>query len=60
MIRKSLIGTGGMGTVHFSNYAHIDGCQVVAVVGSAEENGAFAEVRILPLYTNIPSMAEAE
>jgi hypothetical protein len=33
MIRIGLVGTGGMGTVHYHNYQHIEGCEVAALVG---------------------------
>ena len=38
MIRIGLVGAGGMGTVHRSNYAHIEGCEVVAVVGTSPKD----------------------
>ena len=36
MIKVALVGTGGMGTVHYHNYAHIDGCEVTALVDVTE------------------------
>ena len=32
MINIGIVGAGGMGTVHHSNYRHLDGCAVVGVV----------------------------
>lgn len=36
MIRIGVVGAGGMGTVHISNYAHIEGCRVAAVCDPTE------------------------
>lgn len=60
MIRVGIVGTGGMGTVHHSNYAHIDGCQVVALVGFTQQSRESAAQWGLPLYEDIRSMAQAE
>ena len=60
MIKVALVGTGGMGTVHFSNYAHIDGCQVVAVVDTAEIAKERAKEWSIPIYTTIEEMAKSE
>ena len=32
MINIGIVGAGGMGTVHHSNYLHLDGCAVTGVV----------------------------
>ena len=32
-LRIALVGTGGMGTVHYHNYQHLPNCQVTALVG---------------------------
>ncbi len=60
MVRIALVGTGGMGTVHFSNYAHLEGCQVVAIVGNTQQSEEFAAQWNLPIYENIPEMAKSE
>lgn len=60
MIKIALVGTGGMGTVHYHNYAQIDDCQVVALVGVAPQSRECAEKWELPLYKDIRSMAQAE
>ncbi|GAP12672.1 predicted dehydrogenase [Longilinea arvoryzae] len=60
MIRIAIVGTGGMGTVHYNNYAHIDGCKVAALVGITEQSKACAAEWGLPLYADIQSMARAE
>lgn len=31
MINIGIVGAGGMGTVHHSNYLHLDGCAVTGV-----------------------------
>lgn len=60
MIKVALVGTGGMGTVHYSNYAHIDGAEVTALVGIAPQSRECAEKWGLPLYADIQSMAQAQ
>lgn len=60
MIRIGLVGTGGMGTVHYNNYAHIHGCKVVALVDITQHGKDCAEQWGVPLYGDIQSMARAE
>ncbi len=60
MIRVGIVGTGGMGTVHYSNYTHIDGCEVVALVGITPQSRESAERWGVPLYADIRAMAQAE
>lgn len=60
MVRIGIVGAGGMGTVHHSNYAHVDGCQVVAVVGKSEQEQERAKEWGLPLYDSISEMVENE
>jgi UDP-N-acetylglucosamine 3-dehydrogenase len=60
MIRVGIVGTGGMGTVHYSNYSHIDGCKVVALVGITQQSRECAEQWGLPLYGDIQTMARAQ
>lgn len=60
MIRVGLVGTGGMGTVHYNNYQHIDGCKVVALVGITPQSQDCAKKWGLPLYETITSMAAVE
>ena len=35
-LKIAIVGVGGMGTVHISNYAHIAGCKVVAVCDTTD------------------------
>lgn len=60
MIRVALVGTGGMGTVHYHNYEHIDDAEVVAIVDVSEKSQETAENWDLPLYRNINECAESE
>lgn len=60
MIRIGLVGTGGMGTVHYNNYAQIAGCKVVALVGITPQSRECAAQWGLPLYEDIPAMARHE
>lgn len=60
MIRIAIVGTGGMGTVHYNNYAHIEGCQVAALVGITPQSKESAAQWGLPLYPDIASMARSE
>ena len=39
MINIGIVGAGGMGTVHHSNYRHLDGCAVVGVAGAGRPVG---------------------
>ena len=50
-MRIALVGAGGMGTCHYMNYRHIEGAQVVALVGRGERDRAHAAQWGLPLYT---------
>ncbi len=60
MIRIAIVGTGGMGTVHYHNYARIQGCQVAALVGITEQSRQSAAEWGLPLFPDIASMACAQ
>jgi predicted dehydrogenase len=58
MIKIALVGTGGMGTVHYSNYQHIDGVKVTALVGITEQSKDCSNQWGVPLYADIESMAK--
>jgi UDP-N-acetylglucosamine 3-dehydrogenase len=45
-----LVGAGGMGAVHHANWQHIEGAEVLAVVGKGEGDEARAKAWHLPLY----------
>lgn len=60
MIRVGLVGLGGMGTVHYNNYKHIEDCQVVAAVGTTEGDRQKAEEWKIPLYSELDDMLNSE
>lgn len=60
MIKIALVGTGGMGTVHYNNYQHIDGCKVTALVGVNDQSRECAVQWGLPLYPDIAGMVKEQ
>lgn len=56
MLKIGVVGTGGMGTVHLSNYAHISDCKVVALCDSSPAAAEQAEKLGLPLYSDLKEM----
>lgn len=60
MIRIGIVGAGGMGTVHRSNYAYMDDCRVTAVVGQTKQDEERAKEWGLPLYHDVDSMLDRE
>lgn len=58
MIKIALVGTGGMGTVHYNNYQHIDGCKVTALVGITDQSKECSTQWGVPLFADIESMAK--
>ncbi len=60
MIRIGLVGLGGMGTVHYSNYQHIEGAQVVAATGTTEKDRENGEKWGIPIYETVSWMLEKE
>jgi UDP-N-acetylglucosamine 3-dehydrogenase len=56
MIRIGIVGTGGMGTVHYSNYTHIDGCQVAALIGITDQSRECSAQWGIPLFESIDAM----
>ena len=60
MIRIGIVGAGGMGTVHFNNYARIDGCRVASVVGKTEQDQLRADGWNIPMYPSITEMVHHE
>lgn len=60
MVRIGIVGIGGMGTVHYNNYLHIDRCRVVAAVCHSEKSKEKArELKLIP-YDDIASMVKGE
>lgn len=60
MMRIGIVGAGGMGTVHRSNYQQIDGCRVAAVVGKSAQDRERAAQWGLPHYGSVGEMAARE
>lgn len=58
MIRVALVGSGGMGTVHYMNYKHIDQVEVVGLVGTSKAAAEKAEAWNIPLFNTISEMCE--
>ena len=59
MIRIAIVGTGGMGTVHYNNYAVIEGCKVAALVGITDQSVESSKTWGVPLFESITAMAQA-
>ena len=60
MLRIGIVGAGGMGTVHYNNYKHIENCEVVALVGISNQDAARATEWNVPLYPSITEMLEKQ
>lgn len=60
MLRIGIVGAGGMGTVHKSNYDHIEDCRVSAIVGQTAQDEAKAVEWKLPIYRDIDDMLDRE
>ena len=61
MQKIAIVGIGGMGTVHYNNYAQIKKAEVRAVVGPSAADRKKAEKWGLKIYPDIKSLlAEAE
>lgn len=56
MIKIGLVGLGGMGTVHYMNYKHIDECELVGVVGTSDSDRLKADQWGLPIYGSIDDL----
>lgn len=60
LVKIGIVGLGGMGTVHFHNYKHIDGYKVVAAVVNSEAGRKKAEEFGLKVYETIKDMLANE
>ena len=56
MIRIGIVGTGGMGTVHYTNYQYIETCKVIAVCGNKEKADEWG----VSCYSDIAEMIQKE
>lgn len=59
MLKIGIVGLGGMGTVHYSNYQHIDGVKVVAVTDPNLSEAKANELGI-KVYDDIATMIQSE
>ena len=59
-LKIGLVGAGGMGSVHFNNYRHIEGCQVVGLVDVPQYSQPRAKEWGVTYYENIREMVEVE
>lgn len=59
-LKIGIVGAGGMGSVHFNNYRHIGGCQVVGLVDVPEYGRPRAKEWGVTYYENIREMVKAE
>ncbi len=58
-IRIGLVGTGGMGRVHYCNIAAIEGAEVAAVCATSDSGRKTAEEWGLPCFSSITDMVRA-
>lgn len=56
MIKIGVVGIGGMGTVHISNYAHIDDCKVTAIVDRVEQTKLKYQAAGIKTYDTVEEM----
>lgn len=56
-LKIGLVGTGGMGQVHYANWKAVEGAEVTAVCGTSEGAKAAAEQWGIPCYGTIAEMA---
>ncbi len=59
MLKVGIVGLGGMGTVHYMNYKHIDDVEVVGFVGQSESDIKKAKEFNLPIFDSITKMTES-
>ena len=55
-----LVGFGGIGRVHFSNYEHIADCKVIAICDPSSGARQAAEEKGVPCYENLNAMLAKE
>ena len=55
-LKIGLVGVGGMGAVHYANFAEIENCRVAAVVGSSQRVKDTAAKWGVPAYASITEM----
>ncbi|RCW49966.1 Gfo/Idh/MocA family protein [Halanaerobium sp. ST460_2HS_T2] len=60
MQKIAIVGVGGMGTVHFNNYAQINEAEVKAVVGPSEDDRQKAANWGVKIYPTVEELLVAE
>lgn len=60
MFRIGIVGVGGMGTVHISNYKYIENAMVAAICDRAPETEEKAKELGVPLYKDLEEMLRNE
>jgi len=60
MQKIAIVGVGGMGTVHYHNYAQIEKAEVRAVVGPSESDQKKAEKWGVKVYQDLDSLLQKE
>ena len=60
MQKIAIVGIGGMGTVHYNNYAQIEKAEVRAVVGPSESDRKKAEKWGVKIYPELESLLQEE
>jgi len=58
MQKIAIVGLGGMGTVHYNNYAQIENAAVRAVVGPSESDQKKAKKWGVEIYKNLDSLLQ--
>ncbi len=58
LFKIAIVGAGGMGKVHIRNYAHIEGCKVVAVCDPTEAGKAIGDEIGASVYSDIEELLE--
>ncbi|MDO5399675.1 MAG: Gfo/Idh/MocA family oxidoreductase [Eubacteriales bacterium] len=59
MLRIGIVGAGGMGTVHYNNFLHLNDCQVVGIVTRSQSGRAKAVAWGVPAFGSIAELAAA-
>lgn len=60
MVKIGLVGLGGMGTVHHSNYKVMEGVEVIAATGTSDKDRENAKDWGIPLYESVEKMLDEE
>ncbi len=58
MLKIAIVGLGGMGTVHYSNFKHIEAVEVIASVGVTQADKEKAQAWNIPIFPSITEMVK--